>query len=128
MQATNFPSAREATKPGAVPLGLFNTNAPAGRMAWRRLFSPIGPLRPNDAKRSSIARSDGACISSVVPTAEATASLVRSSTVGPKPPVAITPSLRCNASRKSASRRRALSPTECFRYTSMPWSANSRAM
>ncbi len=34
MQATNFPSAREATKPGAVPCGLSSTTAPrAGSLA-----------------------------------------------------------------------------------------------
>ena len=128
MQATNLPSARTATKPGAVPFGLSSTIEPTGRIAWRRLFSLSGPLRPKATKRASIARRDGSCNSSVVPTAEATASLVRSSTVGPRPPVAMTPSLRSKASRNNASRRRALSPTECLRYTSTPWSAKTRAM
>ena len=41
-----------------------------GRLNWR--------------KRSSIARSDGSCSTSCLPTARATASLVRSSTVGPE--------------------------------------------
>ena len=112
MQATNLPSGRNAIKPGAVPFGFGITCARDGRIACRRLFSLIG--RFNFRKRSSSARSEGSCSTSLSATAVATASFVRSSTVGPRPPVVMTPSARSNASASITASRSVLSPTECL--------------
>ena len=51
-----------------------------------------------------------ACSSSGAPVTRATVSLVRSSSVGPRPPVVMTRSLRVRASRRTCSSRPALSP------------------
>jgi len=44
MHAMNFPSGRNAMKPGAVPFGFGITTARDGKIACRLLFSVIGRL------------------------------------------------------------------------------------
>ncbi len=57
IEATNFPSAAKAIKPGAVPLGLSSGMLPVGSSACLRLFSGIG--RPIAANMLSIRLSAG---------------------------------------------------------------------
>ena len=68
------------------------------------------------------------CKTSSTPAASAMVSLVRSSPVGPSPPVVITTSLRESASRNAARRRSALSPTVQEKSRSIPSAESSRAM
>ena len=71
--------------PGAVPQSLSRTVAPSGIMACWKLFSVTG--RPMAANRSRIRWAEGSWYTRVRPKAWATATLVRSSQVGPSPPV-----------------------------------------
>ncbi len=75
------------------------SSRPSGTIAWRLLISAI--LRPNFRKRSSIPRSTAGFSSRRRPSSCATASRVRSSSVGPRPPLEMTISTRSSASRKA---------------------------
>ena len=85
------------------------TLAPAGTIAWRRLFSGIA--RPREAKMSRMCSATSLWNSSSTPMISAMASRVMSSWVGPSPPQQITASERSNAWRMVATMRAWLSPT-----------------
>ena len=104
--------------PGAVPLGLSSGRLPCGSSACLRLFARIG--RPIFAKKDSIWRSAGSYSSTPRPSASQTASFVRSSIVGPRPPVVTMPSARASAARIARAIRSRLSPTACVPSTSIP--------
>ena len=99
--------------PGAVPVGLGNTSAPWGRKACLRLLAEH--TRPRAPRRAWMSRQISECSTSGVSKAAAMASVVRSSGVGPRPPVVISTRQRPEASRTSAIRRSRLSPTTAWR-------------
>ena len=68
-------------------------------------------VRPRDLNNDSMWSSDGPCSCVPTPIAVAIASRVRSSAVGPKPPVATTTSARVAASRNDAASSSIRSPT-----------------
>ena len=68
-----------------------------------------------------------ACSSSGASATRATVSLVRSSSVGPRPPVVMTTSARSSASRRAFSSLCGLSPTVCTCKRSIPSAESSRA-
>ena len=78
-------------KPGAVPLGLGRRAKPRGASACLRFVSET--VRPG--KRASSASQASGWNSSGTPAASATISRVRSSVVGPRPPVMITRQASC---------------------------------
>ena len=95
--------------PGAVPCGLGTTRLPAGNIAWISFCGGIGrPRRANIARMCS-KRRRSSC--SGRPVAWASASRVRSSAVGPSPPVASTTSARPIAWRKTSALGSNSSPT-----------------
>ena len=83
----SVPSLRRWMKwmPGAVPWGLLIGRVPRGKVAWSRFRSGIAT--PRFAKSCSISRRLASSSSSGTPRAFASASRVRSSAVGPSPPV-----------------------------------------
>ncbi len=97
-----------ATKPGAVPFGFSRIRAPAGNNACLRLLSVSG--MPNSAKRRSMCCQLGRSNSRATPASCATTSAVRSSSVGPRPPVMNTQSARASAVRSTKSRSPRRSP------------------
>ena len=112
-----------AEMPGAVPCGLSSSRADGGRSAWRRLSSGIArPLRSNQSRRCSTpagSRTSAAPGSTTSPSD----SRVRSSSVGPSPPVMTiaacvadsSRSVRARAARSSATARRSpgIAPIRC---------------
>ena len=86
MSATTEPS-RSTHHPGAEPIGFGTASADGISCAWRRLAAGIGP---NARKRSSSVAISAGSSASVSPSASARPSRVRSSCVGPSPPVAST--------------------------------------
>ena len=110
-------------RPGAVPRGFSRTSAPSGTMAWRRLTAGISRLKLRN--RASMWRTTSSLRRSLRLRRSATVSRVRSSSVGPRPPLAITTGTRWSASRKASARSSRLSPTMVLRRTSMPSLFNS---
>ena len=106
--STWVPSAWKAT-PGAVPQSLSSTVHPSGTMACWKLFSVTGV--PRWANRSRIRWAEGSWYTSSFPKAWATATLVRSSQVGPRPPVVMRMSARPRAMSTAWRTRWGLSPT-----------------
>ena len=86
MSAVTEPS-RSTHQPGAEPIGFGTASAEGISSAWRRLAAGIGPKA---RKRSSITATSSGSSASVSPSASARPSRVRSSWVGPNPPVATT--------------------------------------
>ena len=117
------PSPEEAaptgqTSPGAVP-GIWSmVRAPTGTSAWRRLLAGMG--RPRPPNTASMRATSDSSRTSPTPSSSAITSRVMSSWVGPRPPVTITASDRSRASPMAASMRSRLSPTEVWRWQSMP--------
>src|ERR1700722_8062144 len=105
-------------RPGAVPRSLSRTAAPSGTIAWRAFTSDI--VRPSWRKRASILLITAGSRASFLPKRSATASRVRSSSVGPSPPLAITSSTRWHASSNALRNGARSSPTTVLRVTSMP--------
>ena len=99
--------------PGAVPVGLASTAAPSGRKAWRRLLGAT--TRPRASMRARIPSQMAGCSTRGAPKAAAIASVVRSSGVGPRPPVVISTRQRPAAARTAAINRSRLSPTTSWR-------------
>ncbi len=97
--ATSSPRPSRTRKPGAVPNRFGTTWAPRGNRACLALFGVIS--RPSFRKRSRMASSEGSCTSSGTPMAAATTSAVRSSSVGPRPPLITTRSDREVVSRSA---------------------------
>ena len=92
-QMTILPS-RSAHQPGAVPCRLRMNRAEGIRSACLMLVEGI--TDPRLWKYSSSAFTTSSCTTGVSPKAPATASRVRSSLVGPRPPVVMSRSERCN--------------------------------
>ena len=97
-QATYAPPTFIQT-PGAVPTRFGSGSAPSGKSAWTRFRSGISRFRR--ANIAAIASSEPASSTSGTPAAFARASRVRSSWVGPSPPVITTRSARSNANRNA---------------------------
>ena len=85
--------------PGAVPTGLSTTTAPSGMRACSRLFSAIS--RPRERKNWRMRSAWTGSMSRGTPATPAKVSLVRSSVVGPRPPVERTRSACCRALRQA---------------------------
>ena len=97
------PSGASTSQPGAVPFGLGSASADGIRQACLRLTS--GKAIPRRSKRSrSHASISGSTVGSS-PTSAATASRVRSSGVGPRPPVVTTRSARPSAASSAPTDR-----------------------
>ena len=110
--------------PGAVPIGLASGSLPAGNSACTRLRSGIA--RPRCWKNRSMNSSDGSWSTSSTPASCARASRVRSSSVGPSPPVISTMSARSAAMRNAWTFSSRSSATVVCQWTGMPSSASSR--
>src|SRR5579883_3464632 len=104
--------------PGALPLGLGSTTAPSITSACWWLFGVI--VEPRAAKRSSSFLRSSGSRRSPTPRASATAWRVRSSSVGPSPPIKTMMSVRCKAFLATETRRSRLSPTMVWSTTSTP--------
>ena len=101
--------------PGAVPFGLASTSAPSGTSAWTSLFFGIGRLRA--AKRLLMWSSTASSSRNFLPSSCAIKSRVKSSEVGPRPPVVMIKSARLNASRTADWMSCAVSGTATWRVT-----------
>ena len=121
MSQLGWPPARNGlgrnsiASPGAVPCGLCNTVAPSGIMACTFVRSGMGRLRRSKIWR--MCASTAASSRNSFPSNCATKSRVRSSEVGPSPPVAITRSARASASRTARSMSLPASGTATCRVT-----------
>ena len=124
-RATSSPRPSRTEKPGAVPKRFGTTVAPRGKRACLALFGVIS--RPSFRKRSRMASSEGSCSSSGTPMAAATTSAVRSSSVGPRPPLITTRSEREVVSCSAAARSSRSSATSVLRRAMTPRS-QSRSM
>ena len=104
--------------PGAVPFAFGSTLAPCRMSACCELFSGIWMRR--SAKRLYISATRLWSRFNSMPSAAATASRVRSSCVGPRPPMKIAMSARWIAVRAAEVRCSRLSPTMVLKATLMP--------
>src|SRR5581483_5606694 len=104
--------------PGAVPFELCNTVAPAITSACFTLFGDI--FQPCSANLRSMACKSSGSRRSLRPSVSATASRVRSSSVGPSPPLKITMSARERAVVLTRTISFKLSPTMLLNATSTP--------
>ncbi len=104
---TRFPDSVRKPQPGAVPTSLGKTVQPSGSMACFFCVSPSSRPWKYRSICSMLLRS----ITSFFPEAAATVSFVRSSPVGPRPPVVIKISLRERAVSTALFKRSGLSPT-----------------
>jgi len=95
--------------PGAVPILLGIVTAPERFKAC--LVFIWGIIRPLTSKKPLICASEASSITNSVPNSPAIVSLVRSSEVGPSPPVTIIRSALPMAVFTTSLRRVALSPT-----------------
>ena len=124
ISAAQRPCSSSNHAPGAVPWSLISLWPLVGHMACLRLFG-VGRLFVR-AKKSMIFCHSPSSKASVSPKASATVSLVRSSSVGPRPPEKTSRSLRLFACKTSSFSRAGLSPMTCWCSTLMPSSASSR--
>ena len=106
--STCLPYASNA-QPGAVPHSFTNTVQPSGSHACFSLFGVIS--RPMVWKKPLMRSSEGWCRAIFLPNTVASVSLVRSSSVGPRPPVVMMISARSRAVSTTWRRRAGLSPT-----------------
>ncbi len=114
-----------SAKPGADPTGLGNTVARDGIKACRNC--PRFGVRPHWANLALIPSNASLRRASRKPVTDATASLVQSSTVGPKPPVMITIPARRQAVIRTPAMSDWSSPTMVLNLTSMPIAAKASA-
>ncbi|SSN09463.1 Uncharacterised protein [Klebsiella pneumoniae] len=105
-------------KPQAVPTGLLIISALAGISACLRLLSAIG--LPRSAKKRVMVSSHSGCKISPSPFAVAAASALRSSLVGPRPPLTISTSACSLRSRRIATSASRSSPTVLRRVNGKP--------
>lgn len=106
---TSIRPSRSMNQPGAVPIGFSSASAEGISHACFWFLAGIGLLRIRK-KRSTCASSAGST-AGVSPSIAAIASRVRSSSVGPTPPVTIVRSERPQARASVSVRRPRLSPT-----------------
>ena len=124
--ATQRPRSSSSQMPGAEPWLLRSLVAPSGIIACWRLAAGIS--RPKRVRHRSAIQAK--CSSSKRisrPNSTAMEGLVRSSLVGPRPPVVITAPARSRPSRTAAAICVASSPTVVRRSISTPMSARWRA-
>ena len=122
---TTRPSGASTSQPGAVPFGFGSASADGIRQACLRLTS--GKSMPRRSNRSrSHASISGSTVGSS-PTSAATASRVRSSGVGPRPPVVRTRSARPSAASSAPRTTSRSSGMACSRSTCTPRAVRSRA-
>ena len=93
------PSGRLTHQPGAVPFAFGSASADGMSQACLRLISGNGMPRRDQSPRSQASRSGSTA--GVSPATAAIASRVRSSGVGPRPPVEMTRSARSRAVREA---------------------------
>ena len=107
---------RETAKPGAMPTPFGSGRAPPGTRTWRRLLGVNS--KPREANARCITSSEGPWVTGSTPSSPETTSTVRSSSVGPSPPVATRTSTWA-ASPSSVARMSATSSeiTRCSRRT-----------
>ena len=125
--ATHRPAASSSQMPGAEPCAFASTIAPSGIIACSRFVAGSSPGQPRAFQRW---RSDSSIAWSrriARPKWAASAGLVRSSAVGPSPPLVITAPVRCIPSATAETMAAASSPTAQRRTTWTPTSAASRA-
>ena len=112
------PGSPASQMPGAVPHRLGRTAAPRGTSAWHRFRSAI--VRPRRAQRSVSSRQISSRNSSGAAKSSATATLVRSSFVGPNPPVVMTRRVRPSACATASRTASGASGTEVRRVIRKP--------
>ena len=116
------PKDRSPHRPGAVPTGLCRASKPSGTPAMRRAAGVRS--RPRAAKSASRCAATPSSSTTGMPNHSATTSRVRSSVVGPSPPVATTSSTPSSTARWSAPRMPArVSRTVSHRSSSTPSAA-----
>ena len=114
-----------AAKPGAVPPRLRTMRADFGRRAWRRLMAAMGRPRPaNHASRSVRATASSTC-GAPASVRSLSASRVRSSSVGPRPPVEMRTSTDDASARIAAAMAARSSATVRCSTTSRPASRSA---
>ncbi len=119
------PSGRSTHHPGAVPRALSMLVALGINQACLRLMAGIA--MPRRAKSPVSQASRVGSTSGVSPQAAAMASRVRSSGVGPRPPVSSTRSLRASPSRMASVTATRSSGNAANRMTATPIAVRSRA-
>ena len=108
--ATHSPT--RTPKPGAVPTGLGRMSAPSGKSACLELLADRA--RPNFSRRRRMSSRLTSSRARRTPSAPATASVVMSSVVGPRPPVhTMTRAFAASRSRASMIRSRLSSTVSC---------------
>ena len=122
-QPTTAPPTRIQT-PGAVPTRLGSISAPRGNRAWTRFRSAMGRFRRANIAR--MASSASGSSTSGTPATRASASRVRSSWVGPSPPLIRTRSARPVATLKAATFSSRSSPSVVWKWTGTPTAASPR--
>ena len=120
------PSGRPTNQPGAVPFGLGNETADPISQACLRLSSGKGMSRRRHSSRSHASRSGSS--SGVSSHTAAIASRVRSSGVGPRPPVEMTRSDRSSAAAKASVTATRSSGSAVSRVTRTPRPVSERAI
>ena len=108
-----------SSSPGAVPFGLCSTLAPSGTRYWP-LLSAGTRACPAVRNRASTSARASASSTSVRPRWAATADLVRSSGVGPRPPVTSTRAADAIAASSASRMCPSSSPTVNRRTTRIP--------
>jgi hypothetical protein len=124
-RTTTRPSGRSTHHPGAVPFGFGIAVADGMSQACFRFIA--GSAIPRRSKRERSHASWTASIAGTSPTAAARASRVRSSGVGPRPPVATTRSTAPSASVNVLPTRVRSSGRATIRRTTTPCSDSERA-
>ena len=125
--ATHRPRSFSSQIPGADPWRLVRMVAPSGITACCRFDTGNGPGHPREAHSASSWSTTDSSRRIARPKSAAIDGLVRSSDVGPSPPVVITPSARSSASPTTAAMATASSPTDVRRAMVIPTAASSRA-
>ena len=121
-----LPVARERDEAWRGSVGVIEGTATPRELACLRWFGRIG--RPTGREDPlHLPQGAGSYNSTSSSSASQTASFVRSSIVGPRPPVVTAPSARARTPRIAAAMRSRLSPTACVPRTSMPASASCRS-
>ncbi len=114
-----------SSKPGAVPNGFFHVCAPRGIKACDSTAGGI--LRPILRARSRMCSRTGSLSCNGRLSTVATALRVRSSGVGPRPPIKMTASARSSARRSASAMASLASPTVTCQPTRTLTSSRARA-
>ena len=117
---------RSQKTPGAVPSGLLRGFEPAGKSTCLKFAG--GGTRLRCAYQVTRSARHSAFSTNSTPKVSAHTSLVKSSNVGPSPPVQMITSLRRKASWKSSARSSRWSPTAVLRWSPSPNPAKRSAI